>query len=397
MIKSILKKSLILSLVLISFFTGSLKLFKPQENVVFADSLNNFNLDVKAYYLMDFNTGKTLIGKNEEQRLEVASMVKLMTTLLTIEKIERNEWDLDTKLIVSDYAASMEGSQAFLDAGYEYKLDDLLKSIIMASANDSCVVVAENMCGSEQDFVSLMNEKAEELAMTNTLYANSTGLPATMQYSCAKDIALILKEVFKHDIYHKYATIWMDKLVHESGRETELVNTNRLIRYYPGCDSGKTGFTDEAGYCLSASASKNGMRLISVVMGAKSSVDRFENSTKLLNYGFNNYENKKVVDSTLCLQDNLKVKGIKDEIECKPEKDMFLLTKRGDKLKKYETKVVFDKKIMSPIKQNDSVGKIYLIEDGIVVDECNILSNKDYNKITYFDSLRQIIDNFRIV
>ena len=392
MIKKVLNKSLIVISVFTLLITGSAKLFKPQENVVFASNFNTLNLDVKAYYLMDYNTGKTLIANNENERLEVASMVKLMTTLLVMEKIERNEWDLTTKLMVSDYAASMEGSQAFLDAGYEYKLDDLLKSVIVASANDSCVVIAENMCGTEQDFVTLMNEKAEQLGMENTLYSNSTGLPATMQYSCAKDIALILKEVFKHDIYHKYSTIWMDKLVHESGRETELVNTNRLIRYYPGCDSGKTGFTDEAGYCLSASAQKNNMRLVSVVMGAKSSVDRFENSTKLLNYGFNNFENKKIVDSQECLNENLKIKGIKTFIDCKAERDMFVVTKRGDKTLKIDTKVVFDKNIKAPLKQNDKIGTIYLIENGIVIDECNVVSNTDYNKITYFDTLKNIID-----
>ena len=302
---------------------------KPQENVVFAGNNDVLSLPVKSYYLMDINTEKMLIGNNENERLEVASMVKLMTTLLTMEKIEKGEWSLDTKLLTSEYAASMEGSQAFLDAGSEYSIDELLKSIIVASANDSCVVIAENMSGSEQNFVDLMNTKAQELGMTNTLYANCTGLPATMQYSCAKDIAHILAEVYKHDIYHKYSTIWMDKIVHPSGRETELVNTNRLIRYYPGCDSGKTGFTDEAGYCLSASASKNGMRLVSVVIGAKSSAERFEHSTTLLNYGFNNYENRKLISSENLVGDKYKIKGIKDEIEVRSDKDLYILTKRG--------------------------------------------------------------------
>ena len=391
-----MKKVSICLMTLVLMVTSLLTLYKPQENVVFADE-NQLNLPVKAYYLMDYNTEKPLISCNETERLEVASMVKLMTALLTMEKIEKGEWTLDTKLLTSDYAASMEGSQAFLDAGSEYTIDELLKSVIVASANDSCVVLAENMAGSEQNFVNMMNEKAEKLGMTNTLYANSTGLPATMQYSCAKDIAHILAEVHKHDIYHKYSTIWMDKLVHPSGRETELVNTNRLIRYYPGCDSGKTGFTDEAGYCLSASASKNNMRLISVVIGAKSSSARFENSTTLLNYGFNNYENKKIVSMDENFAETFKVKGVKDNIEVKSEKDMFVLSKRGEQTQDVQTKVVLDDGIKAPIKAGDKVGTVYLIENGVVTQECNLISANDYKKLGYKDAIHEALEHFSIV
>ena len=369
---------------------------KPQENVVFAGNNDVLSLPVKSYYLMDINTEKMLIGNNENERLEVASMVKLMTTLLTMEKIEKGEWSLDTKLLTSEYAASMEGSQAFLDAGSVYSIDELLKSIIVASANDSCVVIAENMSGSEQNFVDLMNTKAQELGMTNTLYANCTGLPATMQYSCAKDIAHILAEVYKHDIYHKYSTIWMDKIVHPSGRETELVNTNRLIRYYPGCDSGKTGFTDEAGYCLSASASKNGMRLVSVVIGAKSSAERFEHSTTLLNYGFNNYENRKLISSENLVGDKYKVKGIKDEIEVRSDKDLYILTKRGDKNVDATIKIDFETKKAKHIAEGEKVGTVYLIENGIVTKECDLVSAKEYKAYSYKDALHDVIDNFKI-
>lgn len=398
--KKILSLNLLFVLIISTLLMQVVSLVKPQENVVFAsmkNQENSLNLPVKAYFLMDFNTGKTLSNFNEEERLEVASMVKLMTTLLTMEKIEKGEWTLDTKLITSDYAASMEGSQAFLDAGCDYTVDELLKSIIVASANDSCVMVAENMAGSEQNFVNLMNERAGQLAMNNTLYANSTGLPATTQYSCAKDIAKILKEVYKHDIYHKYSTIWMDKIIHKSGRETELVNTNRLIRYYEGCDSGKTGFTDEAGYCLSASAKRNNMRLISVVIGAKTSADRFETSSKLLNYGFANFENKKIIDSNTAISQNFVLKGIRENIEAFCEKDLYCLLKRGQEKNNVELKIKFDEKTKAPIKQNQSIGKVYLVEDGVVVDECNLIVKKDYNKQTYKESLKQIFDNFSLI
>lgn len=385
--------ALLIVSVLIGQITGFLP--KPQENVVFANT-ETLELPVKSYYLMDYGTEKKLIGNNENERLEVASMVKLMTTLLTMEKLEKNEWTLDTKLMTSEYAASMEGSQAFLDAGSEYTVDELLKSIVMASANDSCVVIAENMCGSEQKFVDLMNEKAQELGMTNTLYANATGLPALTQYSCAKDIAHILAEVSKHDIYHKYSTIWMDKLVHPSGRETELVNTNRLIRYYSGCDCGKTGFTDEAGYCLSASASKNGMRLISVIIGAKSSSERFETSTTLLNYGFTNYESKKVVDSEKTFADTFNAKGIKNNIEVQSEKDMYVLSKRGETNSNVQCKLEFTFEGKKNLAKGENVGKVYLIENGVVTQECALISANDYKKYSYKDALSSAIENFRI-
>lgn len=390
-----MKKIIIYLSVFLFVISSLLTLYKPQEKVVFASN-DTLNLPVKAYYLMDYNTEKPLLASNETERLEVASMVKLMTTLLTMEKLEKGEWSLDTKLLTSAYASSMEGSQAFLDAGSEYSVDDLLKSVIVASANDSCVVLAENIAGSEQNFVNLMNEKAESLGMTNTLYANCTGLPATTQYSCAKDIAHILAQVHKHEIYHKYSTIWMDKLVHPSGRETELVNTNRLIRYYPGCDSGKTGFTDEAGYCLSASAKKNNMRLVSVVIGAKSSSDRFENSTTLLNYGFSNFESKKIVDKEQTLNEQFKIKGIKNMVEAKSEKNMFVLTKRGENEQNVQTKIILKDKINAPINANDEIGTIYLVENGVVIDECKLLSANSYKKAGYMDAIHEIFDNFAI-
>lgn len=384
-----MKKILCLLFVFITAVTS----FIAKNNNGLVVSADTLNYDCKSYILMDFNSGKVLCENKSNEKLQVASMVKLMTTLLAMEKVEKGEWTLETKLLTSSYAASMEGSQAFLDAGAEYTLDDLLKSIIVASANDSCVVVAENYAGSENNFVTLMNNKAKELGMTDTYYENSTGLPSPNEYSCAHDIALILKEVCKHDLYHKYATIWMDTLTHISGRKTELVNTNRLIKYYPGCDCGKTGFTDEAGYCLSASAMKNNLRLISVVIGCKSSQDRFEISSKLLNYGFANFESKQIIDKQNIIKPNEKIKGYKEDMEFVPQEDVFITTARNSK-NDIQTKIEFNK-INLPLKAGDVVGKIYIIEDGIIVKEINIISNKDHLKQSYFDCIKNITSNWR--
>lgn len=358
---------------------------------VFADE----DYDVKSYCLIDANTGTILKEKNSTERHEVASMVKLMTSLLTMEKIERGEWSLDSMLTVSEYAASMEGSQAFLDAGKSYKVDDLLKSVIVASANDSSVVLAEGYAGTENAFVELMNKKAKELGMTDTLYGNSTGLPALNQYSTAQDIAKLLNVVASHELYHNYSTIWMDNLVHESGRVTELVNTNRLVKYYPGCECGKTGFTDEAGYCLSVSAKRNDMRLISVVMGARSSSDRFSISSSILNYGFSNFKSNKIVDSTLPILTNEKVKGNKNFVECKPTEDLFVLEKFGSDNTNYTTKTEFTK-IQSPIKKGDIVGKIYIYEDEVCISSTDLIATEDYVTPSYIDVIHDIFSQWSI-
>lgn len=367
--------------------------FKSQERNVFAE--NNF--DAKAYLLMDYNTNTVLLSKNETEHLQVASMVKLMTSLITIEKIQAGELSLDQKVMVSEYAASMEGSQAFLDANHEYKVDDLLKSVIVASANDSSVVLAEAISGSEDNFVVLMNEKAKELGMNDTLYSNATGLEYGTQYSCAKDIATLLKEEIKHELYFKYSKIWMDEIVHDNGRKTELVNTNILTRKFFGCDIGKTGFTDEAGYCLSASALKNNMRLISVVIGAKSTKDRFDISASLLNYGFANYENKLVLDSSKPIENKINLKNCKEkELEISVKDNFYYLSKKGEK-GEFKFKYELPKNIKAPIKQNDKVGKVYVVLDGTVIGEIDIVSLKDYNKITYKDNLKKVTDNFSII
>lgn len=388
-----IKKYLFCLLSFVLAMISVVSLTKTSKNVVFASDI--IDVDVKEYCLMDANTGTILAEKNSHDKREVASMVKLMTSLLTMEKIESGEWSLDTELLVSEYAASMEGSQAFLDAGKTYKIDDLLKSVIVASANDSSVVLAENYAGSENKFVDIMNQKAKELGMNDTLYGNSTGLPALNQYSTAQDIAKILNVVSKHELYHKYSTIWMDKLVHSSGRETELVNTNRLVKYYPGCDCGKTGFTDEAGYCLSASAKRNDMRLISVVMGAKSTSDRFSASSSLLNYGFNNFKNEKVIDSNDIISTEIKIKGLKDFVECTTDKDLFVLQKSGEKSNNYEIikSYLNDKK---SICKGDVCGKIEVVKDGQVLCEANLIAIKEYKSPTFVDIAHMIFDNWSI-
>ncbi|MBE5745873.1 MAG: D-alanyl-D-alanine carboxypeptidase [Clostridiales bacterium] len=386
-----MKKKFICTLLIITSLFLIIFQTKP---VVFASDLN---LDCKAYLLMDYNSNKIILKNNEEEHLEVASMVKLMTSLITIEKIESGELSLDQKVFVSEYAASQEGSQAFLDANKEYAIKDLLKSVIIASANDSSVALAETISGTEENFVKLMNEKAKMLDLKNTKYANSTGLPSdNEQYSCAKDIAKLLSEEIKHDLYFKYSKIWIDEIIHESGRRTELVNTNILTRQYQGCDIGKTGFTDEAGYCLSASSFKNNMRLVSVVIGAKTAKERFTLTTSLLNYGYTNYENKQILSKNDKIDALINIKGSKNRnLKFEYENDFYLLNKKGDNFD-CDTKIELNKKLKAPIKAREIIGKCYIIKEGNVVGEVNIVASENIEKQTFKDGFKKILENFNI-
>lgn len=382
------KKIICLLLVLTSIIT----LVSGAKIKLYAE---NINYDAKSYFLMDYDSKTVLAKSNENERLEIASMVKLMTSLITIEKIQSGELSLDQKVMASEYASSMEGSQAFLDAGEEYTIEDLLKSVIIASANDSSVVLAESISGTEENFVNLMNEKAKELGLKNTHYANSTGLPSeNEQYSCAEDVAKLLCEEIKHELYFKYSNIWIDELIHPSGRKTELVNTNILIRQYKGVDIGKTGFTDEAGYCLSASCKKNNMRLVSVVIGTNSAKDRFSITSSLLNFGFSNFENRKVVNGG-DIVDALNVNSKLKELELEFEKDFSVICKKGEKCEvnlKFET----NNKIKAPISKGDVLGKAYIIKDGVVIGEVNLVAKNSISKPNFKDSFKKVLDNYSI-
>ncbi len=350
---------------------------------------NSDGFNAKSLYLMDYSTGEVLFERDATTQLPVASIVKLMTIDLVCEEIESGNLSLEDKVVVSENAQSMGGSQVFIEANGEYSVGDLLKSTIVSSANDASVALAEKVCGSEEGFVALMNKKASELGLENTHYVNCTGLPAVGQFSCAKDTAVLLKDVVKHDAYHKYSTIWMDTLKHPKGRESELVNTNKLIRYFEGCDGGKTGSTQEAGYCLVATAKRRDMRLVGVVLGAENGKARFAETSKLLNYGFNNYENKKIVDSSKLLDEKVEVSGV--SIGIKAKDDLFILQKRGDE-SKISTKIDINKNLSSPLNAGDVVGKIYLLKDGEVKGETDIISLDSVNEPTFLDRFEQILN-----
>ena len=350
----------------------------------------------KSAYLMDLKSGSVIFSKNENERLPIASMCKIMTLLLCFESIDNGDFASTDIITVSENAAGMGGSQVFLEANGEYQVSELLKSIVVASANDACVAMAEKICGSESLFVEKMNERAKSLDMNDTNFVNCTGLPRAGQYCSAKDVSKMFSELLKHDEYYKYSRIWTDKVAHRNERFTEISNTNKLIRFYQGCDSGKTGYTSEAGHCLAASAIRNGMRLVSVVISSPDSKTRFKEVSSMFNYGFDNYTNKIIIDANKPLEQKVSVIGGKsEEIEVFAENSYYLFSRKNEK-RSVEIEFIPENKLKAPIPMGDVVGKIYVYENGNLLTEINALSNENVEKKGYFDIIKDIADKWRI-
>lgn len=364
----------------------------------FADAINNV-LDTKSTscYLIEPNTNTVIYAKNENKKLQIASMCKIMTLLLCFESLDNNEFTLSDTICVSENAAGMGGSQVFLQANAKYPIGELIKSIVVASANDACVAMAEKICGSEQSFVEKMNEKAISLGMNDTIFANCTGLPKPTQHSTAKDVAKMFSELIKHEEYFRFSRIWTDKVAHPNDRFTEISNTNKLIRFYQGCDGGKTGYTSEAGHCLTASASRNGMRLVSVVIKAPDSKSRFKDASDMFNYGFSNYVNKMIINDKKPLDIPVNVLGgKKNSLEVIAEKPIFLFSKKGVER---SVEIDFQPKnlVKAPVNKGDLIGEVVIYENGIEINRVNVLANEDVLSKTFFDVLSDIGENWAII
>lgn len=319
--------------------------------------------------LMEAETGAVIFEKNADERRPAASVTKLMTLLLLFERLDAGEIALSDQVTVSQNAADQPGSQALLDAHAVYPLQDLLKSTIIASGNDSAVALAEYVAGTEESFVTLMNQRAEELGLINTHYVNCTGLPVADQYTSARDVAVISWEMCGHPTYHSYASTWLDTLVHPSGRHTDLTNTNRLVRFYRDCDGFKTGSTNEAKYCLSATAERNGMRLIAVVLGVPNSQTRFDEARAMMDYGFATYSRTQVASPGDLAGVQVPVKmGARDQADVALGKGLSLLLRSGQAGRlRFETQL--PESLTAPIAQGQEIGKIQvLLEDQLVAE-----------------------------
>lgn len=344
--------------------------------------------------LMEASTGEIIYEKNKDERLAPASMTKMMSLIIIMEEIEKGNLKLNQIITVSENAASMGGSQIYLEKNEKMSVDDLLKGICMASANDAVVALSEVISGNEDEFVKRMNKKAKELGLKNTNFMNATGLDDDEHYSSAYDMALIARELVKHKKVLEYSSNYEDYLRENTNKKFWLVNTNKLIKTYDGMDGLKTGYTENAGYCLTATARRNNMRLISVVMKESDSKIRNNETSEILDYGFNLYKVNRLFKKNDVVSKYVDNKSSKVNNDVIVKNDISILNKKSSKKRNITYKVKLDKKKL-PIKKNEKVGIIEVKENGKVIYKDNVYSKNLIKKANLLEVLiRNLKDIF---
>lgn len=349
------------------------------------------NIEARSALLMEPMSGKILYEKNANEKFAPASVTKVMTMLLTMEAVDNGKIKLDDKVTCSENAKKMGGSTMLLDTGEIRTVEELLKGVAIASGNDAAVALAEYLGGTENDFVNMMNKRAQELGMSNTTFKNCNGLPAEGHLSTAKDIGIMSKELLKHPKVLKYTGTYMETISEGRKSPIELVNHNKLVRFFEGCDGLKTGFTDEAKYCITATATRNGVRMLSVIMGAPTYKIRNRDAGVLLNFGFSKYEGKKLISK----DDEI------DKVYMDEHTDKFFVAKAKDDLtvvlpkgenKELEKKIAIEE-LKKEYKAGDIVGKfeVYLGEEK--VGEVEIYCDRDIKKGNIFENIKYNLKN----
>ncbi|MED4204281.1 D-alanyl-D-alanine carboxypeptidase family protein [Neobacillus mesonae] len=349
---------------------------------------------VRSAILLERDTGKILFEKNSKEELPPASMTKIMTMLLIMEAIDKGKLSWKEKIRTSEFAASMGGSQIFLEPGEEMTTKEMLKGIAIASGNDASVAMAERIAGSEEAFVDMMNDKAKELGLKHTVFKNTTGLPESGHYSSAYDMAIMAKELLKYEDITKFTGMYEGYLRENTDKKFWLVNTNKLVRFYPGVDGLKTGFTAEAKYCLTATAEKDGMRVIAVVFGAPTSKDRNAQITKMLDYAYSQFQTHPMYKRNQVISQAKVSKGQEKIVEAVTSESLSLLTKKGEKTKDVKQKVIIQKNLKAPVKKGDRVGTIKLIRDGKIVLESPLVAKNEVKEASWWTLYKRAFGMF---
>lgn len=362
-------------LIIMSFFVLNLNVLAEED----------FAPNGKSAILVDNLSGKVLYEKNADEKLAPASMTKLASMLMVMEAIDNGNLKFEDKVTISEEAANMGGSQVFLQAGEVYTVYDLLKSVAIASGNDAVVALAEKIGGSQSGFIDMLNKRLKEIGATNTNFVNAHGLDAEGHYSTARDMSIIARELLKHPKILEFTSIYEEYLEKNDGSRTWLVNTNKLVRFYDGVDGLKTGFTKTAGYCLTATASKNNFRLISVVMGEDTSENRSSDTVKMLNYGFNTFKINIIKTKGESLGKVRVEKGKQDKANIVLLNDATEILKNTDPVTEYNFNLKVNK-IKAPVKVGDIVGTAEIIDsEGNIVDEVDVTVEKDIKKANILD------------
>ena len=355
-----------------------------------ANATENKKSNVKSSILMSLDTGDVIKQNNAYEHLSPASVTKLMSILLILEAIDSGKIKLTDEVAATENAVSKGGSQIWLEVGEKMSVNDLFKAVVIASANDACTLLGEYVAGSDSAFVDMMNKRVETLGLKNSHFENCTGLDdeVTNHYSCAYDLAVIAKEVMKHKLILKYSTVWLDSL--RNGK-TELNNTNKMINKYNGMTGLKTGTTSNAGFCLCATATRDGISFVSVVLGAQTSDERFALTQELLDYGFANYklDNIKIDNSKL---KTIKVKnGVDKSITPKCELNKkLLLPKNSDKI---TYKYSFLDEVKAPVKKGDKIGVITVYSGNKKISSIELKSDKNIKSVTFLYIFKKMFNN----
>ena len=385
-----------------AIFLISILLFQPlqvfaEENQANSEISEEVSIGIEAPYavLMEASTGTVLYEKDAHTAVAPASVTKIMTMLLIFEALEEKKIQLDDIVVVSEKAASMGGSQVFLEPNEKQTVDTMLKCIAIASANDACVAMAEFVSGSEEAFVNKMNERAKELGMENSHFINCNGLDAEGHYMSARDVALASKELLvNHPQVHDYCTIWMDTITHQTAKGSQefgLNNTNKLIRQYEYSTGLKTGSTSKAGFCVSATALKNEMELIAVIMNGETSKSRFSDAVTLLNYGYANYQIYKDADvQRECLSPIPVKAGVEDMVQPVYEGAFSCLLMNGEPLASIEKKLELAEELQAPVKADQILGTLSYYYGSKKLGEINILAEKEVKAAKYSDYVKRV-------
>lgn len=391
MINNIFNKTICIILALLFAFNISPVAF-AKPNSIDETEQAPVKLNAKSVMLMDAGTNTVLYEYNADEKRAPASITKIMTMLLVMEAIDEGRFDFDDMVTISDHAHSFGGSTIFLEAGEVLSVHDLLRGTAVASANDAAVALAEFVAGSETAFVQMMNKKAAELGMTNTQFKNAHGLDEEGHYTTAHDIAIMSAELMRHEEIFNYTKIWMDTLTKANG-SFELVNTNKLIRFYPNATGLKTGTTNKAGSCISATAEKDGLHLIAVVLGAPDSTKRNETAKALLEYGFANWTIAKPVIPPEIFKPVKVIGGVEATVAVVAKTEPSTLVKKGEEVK-LECITDMSEAVHAPISAGETVGRLTVKIGDNIVDTVDIIAARDVEKMTVKIAMERIIKIF---
>lgn len=376
--------ALLLAAALFSASAVSALAYEADVEVSLPAAQNGLDMNVKSAILLEQTTGQVLYEQNPDEIMPPASITKIMTLLLVMEALDTGKLRMDDMISCTEHASTMGGSQIWLEPNEQMSVNDLLKATAISSANDAAVMLGEAVAGSEESFVALMNKRAAELDMKNTTFKNACGLDAAGHATTARDIAIMSCELLKHDEIKEYSTVWMDSL---RGGATQLVNTNKMVRFYDGATGLKTGTTDGAGSCLSASAQRGELSLVAVVLGAPTSDDRFAGARKLLDHGFANYAMAQPPSVAEKLSPVKVLGGVKPGVEVSCDDARAIVVKQGDE-QRLEQRISLVPDVEAPVEKGQVLGKVLVVLDAAPIAEYALRATESIEKMTFLNGMK---------